>query len=116
MVKTIVSIIAVMGLAVFAASGYAMMGCSMSGHSAHAEEVSAKKAEAIANKACPVTGEPVDKNVTYEYKGKVYGFCCPMCIEEFKKDPEKPIAKMDAGSKAGSESAAAEGMHEGRHH
>src|SRR3989338_4330388 len=99
MVKTIVSIIAVMGLAVFAASGYAMMGCSMSGHSAHAEEVGAEKAGAIVNKACPITGEAVDKSAIYEYKGKVYGFCCPMCIEEFKKDPEKYVGKIEAESK-----------------
>ena len=53
------------------------------------------------NTVCPVSGEPVDKDskVTYEYKGKVYRFCCPMCIEEFKKDPEKYIKKLEAGEK-----------------
>ena len=29
--------------------------------------------------------------VTYEYEGKIYNFCCPMCIGEFKKDPQKYI-------------------------
>ena len=54
------------------------------------------KAERVNNKICPVTGEAVDmKNpVTYEYKGKIYNLCCPMCIGEFKKDPEKYVAKV----------------------
>jgi YHS domain-containing protein len=45
---------------------------------------------------CPVSGEPVskDSNITYTYKGKVYRFCCPACIEAFKKDPEKYIKQM----------------------
>ena len=36
----------------------------------------------------------IDPAVTYEYKGKVYGFCCKPCIDEFKKDPEKYVGKM----------------------
>ena len=84
----------------------------MSDNSAHAEETSTEKAGTIVNKTCPITGEPVDKNVTYEYKGKLYGFCCQMCIEEFKKDPEKYISKMGGQTK----SAASEDMHEGNHH
>ena len=44
----------------------------------------------------PVSGEEINDQTkaTYEYKGKIYNFCCPMCIEEFKKDPEKYIEKM----------------------
>ncbi len=42
---------------------------------------------------CPVSGEPVDKDskITYTYKDTVYRFCCPECMETFKKDPEKYI-------------------------
>ena len=60
-----------------------------------AEQV--KKAEEVGNKICPVSGEKIDENtkVTYEYKGKIYNFCCPMCVEEFKKDPGKYIEKME---------------------
>lgn len=105
MVKMIASIV-IIGLTVFAASAYAMMSCSTGGHSAHAEEV------AIVNTACPVTGEPADKNITYEYKGKVYGFCCPMCVDEFKNDPEKYIEKMKDQSIA----MGGEGVHEGHKH
>ncbi|MBF0494670.1 MAG: YHS domain-containing protein [Candidatus Omnitrophica bacterium] len=38
-------------------------------------------------------GTPIDEStkVTYEYNGKIYNFCCPMCVEEFKKDPVKYI-------------------------
>ena len=48
----------------------------------------------VGNKTCPVSGGPVtgsmgDKPVQYEYKGKIYNLCCPGCLEEFKKDPEK---------------------------
>ena len=35
-----------------------------------------------------------NSEVTYEYKGKVYSFCCQGCIIEFSKDPEKYIEKM----------------------
>jgi Cu+-exporting ATPase len=50
---------------------------------------------------CPVSGEPVskDSNITYTYKGKVYRFCCPACIEAFKKDPEKYIKQMEEREK-----------------
>ncbi len=50
---------------------------------------------------CPVSGEPVSKdtNITYTYKGKVYRFCCPACIEAFKKDPEKYIKNMEKKEK-----------------
>lgn len=42
------------------------------------------------NKLCPVTKEPVDPDCkTYEYQGKIIGFCCPGCVSDFKKDPEK---------------------------
>jgi len=59
----------------------------------------------VGNKNCPVLGNPVagstgDKPVQYEYKGKIYNLCCPGCLEEFKKDPEKysKIAEDEAKS------------------
>ena len=56
-----------------------------------------KKAEEVGNKVCPVTGEKIEEKTkaTYEYQGKIYNFCCPMCIDEFKKDPEKYIKKIE---------------------
>ena len=32
---------------------------------------------------------------TYEYEGNIYNFCCAMCIDEFKKDPQKYIKKIE---------------------
>lgn len=43
---------------------------------------------------CPVMGNPIDKNVFVEYKGKKVYFCCPGCIETFEKDPEKYVNKL----------------------
>jgi YHS domain-containing protein len=38
---------------------------------------------------CPVMGDPVDFSVrTMTDDGPVY-FCCPMCIDEYKKNPDK---------------------------
>ena len=56
----------------------------------------------VGNTICPVTGDVIDPKtgVTYEYEGKVYHFCCPMCIEPFKKDPQKYIKIIEEQKKA----------------
>ena len=43
---------------------------------------------------CPVMGGAIDKKVSTEYKGKKVYFCCPGCIAEFNKDPNKYIDKL----------------------
>jgi len=40
---------------------------------------------------CPIMGGVIDKEVFTDYKGKRVYFCCPGCIEEFTKDPEKYV-------------------------
>lgn len=87
----------------------------------------------IGNKICPVSGEKIDEKLksTYEYEGEIYNFCCAMCIDEFKKDPEKYIKKVEeelqAESKAKEvehkmqiesevESAGDQDVHRGLHH
>jgi len=64
--------------------------------------VEASEPQDIGNKICPVTGEKIDEKTkaTYEYQGKAYNFCCPMCIDEFKKDPQKYIKKVEEELKA----------------
>ena len=59
----------------------------------------------VGNKICPVSGEEIkeESKATYEYEGKIYNFCCPMCIDEFKKDPEKYIKRVDEELKKESE-------------
>ena len=41
------------------------------------------------NTICPICGEKVDPKLTTVYKGKVIGFGCAGCPEEFQKDPER---------------------------
>jgi YHS domain-containing protein len=45
---------------------------------------------------CPVTGEPISKDVSFEVNGKTYYACCAGCIEKVQKNPElylKPNSK-----------------------
>ena len=44
---------------------------------------------------CPVMGNPIDKQYYADYQGKRIYFCCEGCIEEFKKDPEKYMKKLE---------------------
>ena len=52
--------------------------------------------QAAANKFCDVMGEghEVDPKVTVQHKGQTIAFCCAECIDEFKKNPDKYLAKM----------------------
>jgi len=52
-------------------------------------------AEAPNQKMCPVIGGVVSKNVYTDYQGKRIYFCCPPCIPEFKKNPEKYMKKLE---------------------
>src|SRR3989338_5026564 len=78
------------GLLMFSVASSAYANCGMCGMGA--------KAQDAGNTICPVTGEKITdaSKVTYEYQGKIYNFCCPMCIDEFKKDPAKYISKIEA--------------------
>ena len=102
MKKTI--IFQVIGIFVFTAAGFlwAMPPCDMKMNSAKGESApeaknTDKKAVAAGNKICPVSGEAIDEKLkaTYEYEGKTYNFCCAMCIDDFKKDPQKYIKKVE---------------------
>jgi len=97
------------------------------------QQAAPKKAVNVRNKICPVSGEKINEKLkaTYEYEGKIYNFCCSMCIEEFKKDPQKYIKKVEEEMKAESnakemqqkmqmerevESAGDQAVHRGHHH
>lgn len=84
------------GLAIFASILLLIAGVAYAAEQANTTE-QAKKAEAVGNKICLVSSEKIDEKTAliYEYKGKTYSFCCPMCVEEFKRDPEKYIEKME---------------------
>jgi YHS domain-containing protein len=63
-------------------------------------EISMKKFEEQAillesvQTACPVSGEPINKDVYTDYKGRRVYFCCKGCQAPFKKDPETHLAKL----------------------
>ena len=44
---------------------------------------------------CPVMGGTINKQIYSDYQGKRVYFCCPSCVPEFKKDPEKYIKKLE---------------------
>jgi len=73
---------------------------------AASKKTSSEKAVAVnaGNNICPVSGEKVGQGgmspATYEYEGKIYNFCCAMCISTFKKDPEKYMKVVEDELKA----------------
>jgi YHS domain-containing protein len=87
----------------------------------HNTEIQEEKPIEVGNKICPVSGEKIEEKLkaTYEYEGKIYNFCCASCIEEFKKDPQKYIQKVEEELKAQSQEETKEKieqsstMHEG---
>lgn len=44
---------------------------------------------------CPVMGGKIDKNVYADYQGKRVYFCCTSCKQEFLKNPDKYIQKLE---------------------
>ena len=43
---------------------------------------------------CPVLGGNINQQIYADYKGKRIYFCCPGCDQEFKKNPEKYMKKL----------------------
>jgi YHS domain-containing protein len=43
---------------------------------------------------CIVMGGKINKDVYADYKDQRVYFCCPGCIKEFNKDPEKYLKMM----------------------
>lgn len=53
---------------------------------------------------CPVLGGKIDKKIFVDYHGKRIYFCCPGCVAQFKKNPEKNLKKMEAAGEAAEKS------------
>ena len=52
-------------------------------------------AAAIEQTTCPIMdGNPINKALFVEYKGKKVYFCCPGCEDKFNAEPEKYVAKL----------------------
>jgi len=54
----------------------------------------------IAQKTCPVTGDPIDPKVYLDHNGRRIYFCCSACVTTFKKDPDKYLKIVDDQIKA----------------
>jgi len=56
-----------------------------------------KGAEPVVKKQtmCPVMGGKINSAVYADYEGKRVYFCCAGCVEKFKKDPAKYVAKVE---------------------
>ena len=77
------------------------------------------------NKMCPVmTDEEVDPEMTITFRGKAVGFCCDICIEKFKANPDRylprlpqfasaPASDPDGSPDVASDPEAAENNHDG---
>jgi YHS domain-containing protein len=100
--KKVLFSLVVIGLLVLAGKAYSADDATMKmdpnmkmDMSAQSNATATSNAVNVGNKICPVTGEKIDGSmgpvVTYEYKGKIYNFCCNACPDEFKKDPDKYI-------------------------
>ena len=64
------------------------------------EEASAEPEEPvaeveIAQESCPVMGGAIDKKYFIDHGGRRIYFCCPGCSDQFEKDPERYLAKLD---------------------
>ena len=75
-------------------SAYAEGGKPMHNEHQYAEEASETPKAQEDLGICPVMGGQASPEYSYTYEGTTYYFCCPMCIEAFKKDPDKYIAKV----------------------
>lgn len=43
---------------------------------------------------CPLSGKPINPEVTVDYKGEKVYFCCPGCPSGFEAEPEKFVSKL----------------------
>jgi len=64
-------------------------------HSHGASEAVTSSA-AGAQRFCPITGEPINKNVYLDHKGKRVYFCCNDCKAAFEKNPDKHIEALES--------------------
>lgn len=69
------------------------------------EQTQAAPAE-VGNKICPISGEKIKagEEVKHEYNGKIYNFCCKMCVKDFQKNPEKFSKAAEEEAKTGAAS------------
>ena len=65
------------------------------GHASMTDEPIEAVVAAIEQTTCPIMeGNPINKALFVEYKGKKVYFCCPGCEDKFNAEPEKYVAKL----------------------
>jgi YHS domain-containing protein len=71
--------------------------------SGHELKKLAKPSASYPLKTCVISGDKLGgemgEAIAYSYDGTEVQFCCPDCVEEFKKDPEKSLAQIRAAKK-----------------
>ncbi|MCB9851659.1 MAG: efflux RND transporter periplasmic adaptor subunit [Phycisphaerales bacterium] len=72
---------------------------AMPSHSGHAAASNAA-IDDTKQTLCPVMGNEIDPEVFTDFHGVRVYFCCPPCIERFKNDPEKYLAKLPTATAA----------------
>jgi YHS domain-containing protein len=75
-------------------SSNTMQGMQGNEHAAMTTKAATETAAAGEQTICPVMGNPINKDIFVEYKGKKVYFCCPECKAKFEAEPEKYIAKL----------------------
>ncbi len=43
---------------------------------------------------CPLSGKPIEADVSVKHEGKMVYFCCPGCVAGFQAKPEKYVGKL----------------------
>ena len=70
----------------------------------------------LAMVGCATCGGPRNDGQSFlEYEGKQYGFCCPGCMELFRKDPAKFVGEEEAAEGASGGTEGADGGKDGTH-
>jgi YHS domain-containing protein len=62
----------------------------------HGDAAATPPASAKKQTICPVMGGKINKEIYVDYQGKRIYFCCHACVDEFNKDPEKYLKKMQS--------------------
>lgn len=89
-----------LAVGVVVAAGFLTAGCEGNGHEHQGdhEEMESAPAEEIAQKSCPVMGNPINPDIYVDHEGRRVYFCCQACVAKFKADPETYLAKLDSSS------------------
>jgi len=89
-----------LALIIFVLAGvFLLAGCKKKSEPVVPAETKQVASAKIEQTTCPIMGNPINKNLYAEYKGKKVYFCCPGCKPKFEADPEKYVTKLPQFSK-----------------